>query len=102
MRLLDYERASWLYCLLAALQGTEAHLLHTAGKKNDIICLQETHEKDEFCKLFRFLFPQFRLFGTFTLNNVKCRRSAMFVHKKLPQDGAVSLIRPPAKDVITE
>ena len=39
-------------------------------RNNDIICLQETHGKDELLQVVQGLFSQFRLFGTFTPNNV--------------------------------
>ena len=43
------------------------------AKDNDIICLQETHGKDEFLQAIQVLVPQFRLFGTFVPNNVSMR-----------------------------
>ena len=78
MRLMEYERASWLCCLLTTLQGTEADLPHTAGQKNDIICLQETHGKDEFLQSIPALHAQFRMFGTFMLNSVNAGGSSCF------------------------
>ena len=68
MRLMEYERASW-FCLLSNLQGTAAYLPQAAGWKNDIICLQETHGKDE-CLQAQVLHTQFRMFGTFVSHNV--------------------------------
>ena len=33
MRLMEYERASWLYCFLTTLQGTETYSPYTAGQE---------------------------------------------------------------------
>ena len=59
------------------------------AKNNDINCLEETHGKDEFLQAVQVLFPQLRLFGTFTLKNFKAGGSAKFVHKNLLPDGAI-------------
>ena len=59
------------------------------AKNNDIICLQETHGKDEFLQSIQVLHTQFRLFGTFMLNNVNAGGSAIFIHKSLLSDGAI-------------
>ena len=59
------------------------------ARNNDIICLQETHGKDEFLQAVQVLFPQFRLFGTFPLNKVNAGGSAIFIHKNLMPDGAI-------------
>ena len=56
------------------------------AKNNDIICLQETHGKGEFRQAVQVLFPQFRFFGAFTLNNVSAGGFAIFVHKNLLPD----------------
>ena len=37
--------------------------------RNNIICLQEVHGKDEFFQAIQVLAPQFRLFGTFLPDN---------------------------------
>ena len=64
MHFLEYERTSWLYCLLTTLQGTEAYLPHSACHA---LVSKETHGKDEFLQSVQVLFPQFHLFGTLTL-----------------------------------
>ena len=46
------------------------------ARNDDIICLQETHGKDEFIQAVQVLDTQFRLFGTFMLNNVNAGGSA--------------------------
>ena len=59
------------------------------ARNNDIICLQETHGKDEFLQAIQVLVPQFRLFGTFIPNNVNASGSAIVIHKNLLPDGAI-------------
>ena len=83
MRLLEYERASWFYCILSTLQGTEAYLSRAAGQEKR----RETHGKDEF--LQAVLHTQFRLFGTFMLNNVNAGGSAICIRRNLLPDHAV-------------
>ena len=70
MHFVEYERASWFDWLLSTLKGTEAYLPHAVGQENDVSCLQETHGKDEFLQAIHVLHTQFRMFGTFTPNNV--------------------------------
>ena len=65
------------------------HRVSRPARNNDIICLQETHGKSEFLQAVQVLLPQFRLFGTFTLNNVNAGGSAIFTHKNLLPDGAI-------------
>ena len=85
---MECERASWIYCL-STLKGTEAYLPHTVGQKNNITCLQETHGKDESLQAIHVLHTQFRMFGTFTPNNVNAGGSAILVHKDLLPDHAI-------------
>ena len=58
------------------------------ARKSDIICLQETHGKDEFLQAIHVLHTQFRMFGTFTPNNVNASGSVILVHKDLLPDHA--------------
>ena len=62
--------------------------LRRPARNNDIICLQETHGKDEFLQAVQISHTQFRLFGTFTLNNVNADGSAILIHKNTLPDGA--------------
>ena len=58
------------------------------ARNSDIICLQET--QDEFLQAVQILHTQFRLFGTFTLNNVNAGGSPIFIHKNLLPGGAIT------------
>ena len=59
--------------------------------KNDSVCLQETHGKDDFLKAFQILHPQFRMFGTFIPNNVNAGGSAVLIRGNLlPEDVVVT------------
>ena len=51
MRLLEYERASWFYCLLTNLTRL--------ARKVTSFCLQETHGKDEFPQAVQVLHTEF-------------------------------------------
>ena len=58
-------------------KGAENLKLLTSKKlfdRNNIICLQEVHGKDEFLQAIQVVAPQFRFFGTFLLENEKCGR----------------------------
>ena len=50
---------------------------------------QETHGKDVFFLAVQILVSQFRLFGTFTLNNVNAGGSAVLIYQNLLPDGAI-------------
>ena len=50
---------------------------------NDVICLQETHGKDEFLQSIQVLVPQFRLFGTFIPSNANAGGSAILIRTSL-------------------
>ena len=67
----------------------QKHIYLTRVAKNNDICLQETHGKDEFLQAVHILFPPFRLLGAVTLNSVNEGGSAFFVHKNFLPDGAV-------------
>ena len=56
------------------------------------ICLQETHRKDEFLQAIQVLVTQFRMFGTFTPNNVNAGGSAILVRTKPPARGCDSYL----------
>ena len=58
---------------------------------NNILCLQEVHGKDEFLQAIQVLAPQFRLFGTFTLDNENAGGSAICIHRDLlPEEALVT------------
>ena len=59
------------------------------AKKNDIICLQETHGKDVFLQAIQVLVSLFRLCGTFIPDDVNAGGSATCIHKSLLPDGAI-------------
>ena len=84
MHLMECERASWFYCLLSTLQGTEAHLPHAAGQKNDVMSPRNLWER----RVPTSYSGQFRMFGTFMLNNVNAGGSAIFIRKDLLPDHA--------------
>ena len=56
------------------------HYLKRLADKNDVVCLQETHGKDEFLQALQVLHPQFRMFGTFIPDNVNAGGSAILIH----------------------
>ena len=57
--------------------------------KNDGVCLQETHGKDEFPQGLQVLRTQFRMFGIFVPGNVNAGGSATFIRKNCLRDRAV-------------
>ena len=57
--------------------------------KNDILCLQEAHGKDEFSHTLQVLHTRFRMFGTFINDNVNAGGSATFIRENLFPDLAV-------------
>ena len=67
------------------------NFLARLARNDDIICLQETHGKDEILQAVQVLFHLFQLFGTFTLNNVNAGGSAMLIHKTSCQTVRLSL-----------
>ena len=67
---LEYERACWIHVFSEISQGMKTELFYSAHREHDIVCLQETHVKDEFLQAFQILTPQFRLYGTFIPNNL--------------------------------
>ena len=89
MRLMEDESASWIYCILLNLQGTEANSPQADGWTNDVVSLQETHGKEEFLQALQVLHTQFRMFGTFVFENVNAGGSAIFFHKNLLPDRAI-------------
>ena len=59
--------------------------------RNNIICLQEVHDKDEFLQALQVLAPQFRLFGTFYADNENAGGSAICIHRDLlPEEALVT------------
>ena len=54
--------------------------------KNDIVCLHETHGKDEFLQTLQVLHTRFRMFGTFINYNVNAGGSAIFIRESLFPD----------------
>ena len=56
--------------------------------KNDVVCVQETHGKDGFLQALQVLQTQFRMFGTFMLDNAHAGGSGMFIRKNLLPDRA--------------
>ena len=54
--------------------------------KNDVVCVQETHGKDEFMQPLQVLQTQFRMFGTFMSDNAHAGGSGMFIRKNLLPD----------------
>ena len=50
-------------------------------RKNDVLCLQETHGQ--------VLVTQFRVFGTFTPNNLNAGGSVILIRENLLPEGAV-------------
>ena len=65
------------------------HYLKRLADKNDVVCLQETHGKDEFLPALQVLHSHFRMFGTFIPDNVNAGGSAILIHKGLLPDHAV-------------
>ena len=58
-------------------------------ENNNVICLQEVHEKDEF--LQEVWTPRFKLFGTFIPGNENAGGSAICIHEDLlPEDAIVT------------
>ena len=58
---------------------------------NNIICLQEVHEKDEFLLAMQVLAPRFRLFGTLLPDDENTGGSAICIHRDLlPEDAIVT------------
>ena len=57
--------------------------------KIDVVCVQETHGKDEFLQALQVLHTQFRMFGIFMLDIVNAGGSEMFIRKHLLPDQAV-------------
>ena len=55
---------------------------------NNILCLQEVHEKDEFLQALHVLAPRFLFFGTFIPGNENTGGSAICIHKDLLPDEA--------------
>ena len=69
--------------------------------KSDIICLQETHGKDELLQALQVLHTQFRMLGTFINDKVNAGGSTIFIRKHiLPDHAIVTHTRSPAKGVI--
>ena len=93
MCIVEYERSPWLHCFLANLQGTKHHYLKRLAErladKNHVVCLQETHGKDEFLQALQVLHSHFRMFGTFIPDNVNAGGSAILIHEGLLPDHAV-------------
>ena len=59
--------------------------------RNNIICLQEVHGKDEFLQAIQVLAPQFRFFGTFLLDNESAGGSAICIRRDLlPEEALVT------------
>ena len=50
-------------------------------QNNDIVCLQDTHGKDEFLQAIQVPAPRFRPYGILTPNNVNADGSAFCLHK---------------------
>ena len=57
--------------------------------RNNVICLQEVHGKDEFLQAIQVLAPQFRLFGTFLLGNENAGGSVICIHRDLSPEEAL-------------
>ena len=64
-------------------------ILHALPENNDVICLQETHGKDQFPQAVQVLVSQFRLFGTFMPNNANAGGWAILTRKNLLPDSAI-------------
>ena len=58
-------------------------------ENNNIICLQEVHEKDEFLQAIQVLAPRFWLYGTFIPGNANAGGSVTCIHEDLLPDDAV-------------
>ena len=54
--------------------------------KNDVICLQEAHGKDEFLQALQVLHTLFRMFGTFITDKLNAGGSAIFIRVNLLPD----------------
>ena len=67
----------------------QKHHLKRLAEKSDVVCLQETHGKDEFLQAQTVLHSQFRMFGTFIPDNVNAGGSAILIHEGLLPDHAV-------------
>ena len=77
--------------VLLGLLGALSDLSSPLFDRNNIICLQEVHGKDEFLQTIQVLAPQFRLFGTFLLNNENAGGSAICIHRDLlPKEALVT------------
>ena len=58
-------------------------------EKNNVICLQEVHGKNEFLQAIQVWAPRFRLFGTFIPGSENAGGSAICIHKDLLPEGAI-------------
>ena len=59
--------------------------------RNNIICLQEVHGKDDFLQAVQVLAPRFRFFGTFLLDSENAGGSAISIHRELlPEEALVT------------
>ena len=66
-------------------------LVDNNNNNNNIICLQEVYGMDEFLQAIQVLAPQFRLLGTFLLDNENAGGSAICIHRYLlPEEAIVS------------
>ena len=89
--------AHWLEAIDASHGIRECFLVFTASsqisrerkQKNDIICLQETHGKDEFLQSIQVPHTQFRMFDSFVQDKVNAGGSAIFIHQNVPPDHAI-------------
>ena len=52
MALVEYQRASWSYCLLSTLKGTQTYLLHTVGQRTISFVSKKPMGKTSSCRLF--------------------------------------------------
>ena len=86
-----HTRGHFGYTASSQRSKEQKHIYFTRpARNNDIICLQQTHGKYEFVQAVQVLHTQFRLFGTFTLNNVNAVGSAVVIHKNLLPDGSIA------------
>ena len=66
-------------------------LFREAHPKQNVICLQDVHGKNDFLQAFSGVGPRFRLFGTFIPGNENAGGSAICIHKDLlPEDAIVT------------
>ena len=87
--LLGIRETYWIPSFTTTFQGKKHNYFTRLTKNDDIICLQEIHEKDEFLQAIQALLPQFRLFGTFTPNNLNAGGSSFCIRKNLLPEGAI-------------